>query len=660
MKFYMTRYLIGRFPKLSRIFRGYETWMIFDIPIILGGFALALIFRSFTANVDFGSGLLFSLIIVLTFLLANWLFGIYRRYWSYAVAHDAIALGMASGLATIAVLLADILFQPHPVPVSVVLVGGFFALVGQLLIRYRRRIFSGTRWALRNSLYRVLGQGTRTLIIGAGELGQALAFQMTMTPAGRSHYLIGFLDDDAAKIGKIIHGLPVCGSCDQVTQLVPQHKVALIIIALNNVGKERLQKLIDQCIDTDAQVRLLPDMFSMLNGSANPVPLREITVNDLLGRPSHKTAPALSDSFLTGGRILITGACGSIGSELARQILDARPARLMLLDNNESGIHDLVMDLRNHLVALGQPDCLVPIIGDVTLQPQLEHIFACERPEVVFHAAAYKHVHWMELQPLQAMRVNILGTRNVLDACHRYGSKRFTLISTDKAAASCSIMGATKRVCELLVLNGNGTTQGAVHGPSPTATGAKSAPGCLCTVVRFGNVLGSRGSVVPTFERQIAHGGPVTVTDPDMRRYFMTIQEAVSLVLEATAITEGNDLFMLDMGEDISILDLARRMIRLRGLRPHVDVPIVYTGIRPGERIREQLLNATETRVATGQPGVFRLRSSTNTNTINPPLHLAQLEAYVSAYDNEAAVRWLSTLVPQITAATSPERETGL
>ncbi len=634
MRLHLSKTLLQRIPGLSRLFHGYETWILVDIPIILGAFLLALLLRSITANVDLLTGALFSFAIVLAFLVANVAFGIYRRYWSYASVSDAVALMGASTLATTVVLAGALLLQPRPVPVSTVLMGGFFALSGQLVARYRRRMFSGTRWALRNSLARLISDGTPTLILGAGESGQSLAHHLQMTGAGAGYRLLGFLDDDPNKVGKIIHGLPVLGRCDQVQELVEQHQVELVVIAIHNIPKSRFRQLVDRCMETQARIRILPDPLASIQVRVDAPWLREVAVTDLVGRTPHHIPKEPIQAMLQGRTVLVTGACGSIGSELARQILDAAPARLILLDNNESGMHELVLELGNHLRE-NQASQLVPVIGDVTLRPQIERLFQTEQPDIVFHAAAYKHVSWMERHPLQAIRVNVLGTHILHSACLRYGTERFVLVSTDKAVDPTSIMGATKRLCELLVLTF--TQDGA-----PDADGARpQAAGCRSAVVRFGNVLGSRGSVIPTFERQIEQGGPVTITDPRMRRFFMSLDEAASLVLVAATLTQGGDVFMLEMGEEVRIVDLANRMIRLRGLRPQVDVPIICVGKGPGEKLSEILLGVWERSSPTDQPGIFRVHTH---GAMDPDLMregLAQLEAYLATYDEEAVVAFL-------------------
>lgn len=628
MRFYLSRQLVDHFPGLARIFRGYGTWVIFDIPVILLAFLIALLGRAITTELDIVAGLMFTLFVLAAFLSANHIMGNYLRYWSYAAAHDVVPLFAAASMATAVILFVELFMSPRPLPFSVVIVGGFFAFVGMTVIRYRRRLVSGTRWALRNSMLRLLADGTPTLIIGAGESGQALAFHMQMTASGRPYHLVGFLDDDPDKLGKIIHGLPVLGRCDQVQEIAGQRKAELIIIALHNISATRLRQLIDACMATSAQIRLLPDPLSTLISTPSLPALRQVSVEDLLGREAWQIDMTAVNAILRGRRVAVTGAAGSIGSELARQLLNAEPSQLLLLDNNESGLHDLVLELRHILAQREKPDCLLPVVGDVTQAEALHQALMQHRPHYVFHAAAYKHVSWMEQFPLQAVRANILGTHNVLESAKLCGAEGFLLVSSDKAADPASVMGATKRLCEMFVLGNAGQ-------------------GMAVTVVRFGNVLGSRGSVVPTFERQIANGGPVTVTDSRMRRFLISVNEAVSLMLVAVSLTTGRDLFMLEMGDEISILELAQRMIRLRGLRPQIDIPIVFTGASPGEKMSEQFVGTGEELQRTTVSGVWQVIQVVAPLSCDAEHLIARFQEFVLSGDEKGALALLwSTVCP--------------
>jgi FlaA1/EpsC-like NDP-sugar epimerase len=373
---------------------------------------------------------------------------------------------------------------------------------------------------------------------------------------------------------------------------VQERRVGLIIIAIHNIAGAQLRELLSECLKTNAQIKILPNFLGTIDQVRAALPLKDIQPEDLLGRQLCPVDEQACARLITGKVVLVTGAAGSIGSELCRQVLALRPLRLLMLDNNETGLHDLQAALQ-----CGEPQQLVALIADVADSGRLEKIFVQHRPQVVFHAAAYKHVPMMELHPAEAVRVNIQGTQVVAALAAKYAVDRFVLISTDKAVRPSSVMGATKRVAEMLI--GSASQQQVVLGRSS-----------LFTAVRFGNVLGSRGSVVPTFTRQIDQGGPVTVTHPEMTRYFISISEAVSLIIQAATLTEGGDIFMLDMGEAIRIEDLAHKMIRLRGLRPGQDIQIVHSGVRPGEKLHEELLGPAERRLPTAHPKIYRIKGA--------------------------------------------------
>lgn len=547
--------------------------------------------RSITATLDARAALSFGLVATAVYWATNHVFGLYRRYWRYASADEVPAIGgsVAAGTA-ILVALAFLFFrsQRRVVPLSVVLFTGLFVFVGFTVVRYRERVWTALRgrwltWQTSTSKRR-----SRILIVGAGEAGQLLAWRCLHQDAGNGYEVVGFVDKDRDKVGLTIHGYPVLGEYCAIPRLVARHRVDLIIIAPDEMPGDTFRDLVSICEDTSARVKVLPDIFDFIQRTKGLPPLRDISVEDLLGRAPVKVDQEACNRLLRGKSVLVTGAAGSIGSELCRQVLAFRPRCLCMLDNNESGLYNLNLELE----PLSSGTMLQVIVGDVVNWQKVDRLFAELRPEIVFHAAAYKHVPLMEEHPDEAVRVNILGTRNVAEASCRHGAERLVFISTDKAVNPTSIMGATKRVGEMLI--------SALAGTSAT----------LCTAVRFGNVLGSRGSVVPTFERQIEKGGPVTVTHPDMTRYFMSIQEAVALVIYAASLTRGGDIFVLDMGEQVRIEELAQRLIRLRGLRPGVDVPIRYIGVRSGEKLHESLIEDDGEAEPTEHPSIRRVDSN--------------------------------------------------
>ncbi len=533
--------------------------------------------------------------IVLFFVGCNYLFGNYHRLWRYASSQELASIVFATMLGTLLTLAYDTLLGPYPhLPLSTVAFGGFFCLVAFTAVRYRRRLIRGALARLRKYRERRLpvAQRQRVLIVGAGEAGQLLAWRFLNLEEGKDYEIVGFVDDDPGKQGMLVHGYKVLGNRRAILDVVAGRQVDLVVLAMYNIDGENFRQILDLCEMTPAVIKVLPNVFDFLQSTTGLPPIRNVSTADLLGRKTVEIDHQACAGILAGKTVLVTGAAGSIGSELCRQVLGFQPTRLLMVDNNESGLHDLFVSLDPaHPVPSGEGR-LVPIVADVTNATKMWFLYDRYKPQVVFHAAAYKHVPLMEVHPDEAVRVNVTGTRVVADLAVRQGAERFVLVSTDKAINPSSVMGATKRLAELLTVLAN-AGQGATR----------------CTAVRFGNVLGSRGSVVPTFERQIDQGGPVTVTHPQMTRYFMSIPEAVSLIIQAAALTEGGDIFMLDMGQRINIDGLARRLIRLRGLRPEIDIPIIYTGVRPGEKMHEELLGEGEERHPTSHPKIFRLRT---------------------------------------------------
>ncbi|MGE3913156.1 MAG: polysaccharide biosynthesis protein [Chloroflexota bacterium] len=581
--------------RAAAIARRFFPWVVIDLPLVWLAYAIALLVRGVTTNLEYGPALLFAVLASLLVVACNEAFGIYRRWWRFATSQDLVPLTVSVGFATVAIVGVDLAWPGfRPMPLSVVFLGGFFAICGMTAARYRSKPLA----AIRRTWRRVMappGLGvTRVLIVGAGEAGQHLGWQLQNGPLAERHHVVGFVDDDARKHGMLIHSRKVFGGRQAIPDVVERENVDLIVLAIHTIPGRELRDIVTICQETTAQIKSLPSSLAPIEGgpvrTASGGPLGDslfgdLTFEDLLGRHSVQIDREQCRHLVRGKTVLVTGASGSIGSELCRQLADLRPGRLIMLDANESGIHDLSVELQGFR---SDDTTLVPVVGDVTHERRLRALFAGERPHLVFHTAAYKHVPLMEEYPEEAVRVNVGGTRLMMRLAGEFGAERFVLVSSDKAVEPSSVMGASKRVCELI-----GT--------------AMKAPQTLYTAVRFGNVLASRGSVVPTFTRQIDMGGPITITDPSMSRYFMSISEAASLIVQAANFTTGNDVFLLDMGEEINILDLARRLIRLRGLRPDVDIPIIITGPRPGEKLREVLHSADEHTQPTPHPQVMRV-----------------------------------------------------
>ena len=424
-----------------------------------------------------------------------------------------------------------------------------------------------------------------------------LAWRLQTQEEGSRYHIVGFVDDDPAKQGMRVHGRKVLGGRQAIADIVQQERVELIVIAIHTISGQNFRDILSLCQSTAARVKTLPDVFQSLESLSDAALLRDVTIGDLLGRQPASVDYRACHALLAGEVVLVTGAAGSIGSQLCRQIVQFGPRLLLMLDNNETGLYDLSIELQTALSAQGlDADVVTPrlcyVVADVTRRNTMEQVFRQHRPQIILHAAAYKHVPLMEEYPEEAIRVNVGGTRAVLELASTYEAKRFVFVSTDKAVNPTSAMGSTKRLGEMLV------TASVPDGP------------LVACAVRFGNVLGSRGSVVPTFWRQIDMGGPLTVTHPEATRFFMSISEAASLILQAACLAQSGEVFMLEMGEQVRILDLAQRMIRLRGLRVGQDIPIVYTELRAGERLHEQLLADCEERVPTSHPKVFRIRDT--------------------------------------------------
>lgn len=571
---------ISIFMGLRRMFPS----MALDVGLVCFAYLLALLLR-FEGEIPqvyvsaFKTG---AVPIAMVYVGANYIFGLYNRFWPYASANEVGFIWGSAVLGTMVVATWDILAStPRNFPLSVVLIGGIFALGFLTVMRYRWRLVTGFLWRLR----RATGRRTRVLIVGAGEAGQLLAWQLKNQTS--RYEVVGFIDDDHGKIGMRVHGVRILGDRGAIVREASAKNAEIIVIAIHRITGREFREILARCQDTRAQIKVLPNILELMESKGGIPALRDIAIEDLLGRQTVVVDHETCHRLLSDKTVLVTGAAGSIGSDLSRMILNFNPCRLILLDNNESGLYDLSLQLQP---LASQGVVIQTVVSDVLHVWKLDGIFALWHPEIVFHCAAYKHVPLMEEHPDEAFLVNVIGTRDLRLLAEKHGTERFVLISSDKAVAPTSIMGMTKRMGELLTL-------------MPSQSGA-----CLFTAVRFGNVLNSRGSVIPTFLHQIEMGGPVTVTDPQMTRFFMGPLEAVSLILEAAALTQGSDIFVLDMGEEIRIVDLAQRLIRLRGLRVGNDVEIVYSGIRPGEKLHEELIYAPhEQRVLTTHPQIFEV-----------------------------------------------------
>jgi FlaA1/EpsC-like NDP-sugar epimerase len=510
--------------------------------------------------------------------------GLYRRCWRYASIEDLsrvlVAVGASSAVLTVLMaglqvgLAGETLALPRFLPALdalLVLLAAGGGRIGMRALYHWRRRTGRTRLGSLVGVGRRVALGRRVLIVGAGEAGTLIAREM------RACFRLGlepvaFVDDDPAKVGTIVQGLPVVGRCEQIPDLIAHHRIEQAVVAIPSAPLPRQIELVALCEQAGVETFNLPGVYQLLAGHKAVNRLPQVDTQKLLHRSPIQIDQKEMAAYLTGATVLVTGAGGSIGSELCRQIAPYRPAKLVLLGRGENSVFEIQFNLR-----LAHPDLpTVPVVADVRDEQRIDAVVAEHQPDVILHAAAHKHVPLMEGAVAEALANNVLGTRNVLRAAAQHNVPRFVLISTDKAVNPSNVMGATKRLAELLV----------------RATARRT--GRAYAAVRFGNVLGSRGSVIPIFQRQIAAGGPVTVTHPEMTRYFMTIPEAAQLVLGAGGMACGGEVFVLDMGQPVRIVDLATDMIKQCGLSQGRDIQVVYSGIRPGEKLDEELFTTQE------------------------------------------------------------------
>lgn len=556
-------------------------------------------------------------LVLLTQGLVSWYFGLYRGVWRFASVPDLWNIVRAAGLGALAVtLVLFIVTRLQDVPRTVLVLFPVFLifLLGGPRLAYRL-------WKDHSLNLKVLAAGTRVLVIGAGHAGETLVRQMLREG---QYAPVGFVDDKKRLRNSRIHGVAVLGAVDELAAIVAEHIPDFIVIAVPSASNRQMQRIVAACAATGLRFRTLPPARDLATGASYVSELRDVSLEDLLGRARVDLDwPGISRG-LAGRTILVTGGGGSIGAELCRQLARIGPAQLLVFDQSEHNLFLIEQELRARFPRLP----LQARLGDVCDAAGVQALMAAARPEIVFHAAAYKHVPMLQGQVREAVRNNVAGTRVVAEAARAHGCREFVLISTDKAVNPTSVMGMCKRVAEMLCEQVNGTA------------------GTRFITVRFGNVLGSAGSVVPVFREQIAAGGPVTVTHPEVARYFMTIPEACQLIMQAAVMGQGGEIFVLDMGEPVKIRDLAEQMIRLAGRRPGVDVEIVYIGLRPGEKLFEELFHAGEQVQATGHPKIRLARH----RPVEREAFRARLEALIGATetaDEQRLLALLRELVPE-------------
>lgn len=503
--------------------------------------------------------------LILVRILCFYFFGLYSGVWRYASMNDLIKILKAITVSSFLFLTYITLrYRLIDFPRSIFVIDWFTLIT----------FIGGSRFLYRLSreLYGTKGKGMRRiLIIGAGDAGEMLVREMKQN-RDRAFEPVGFLDDDPDKRGRTIHNVPVLGKIDELGKIAKRKEIQETIIAEPSMTGKEMRKIVDQCKRVGLTCKVVPALSDILNGRVHMSQIREIRIEDLLGREHIELNWKEIEEYLLNKKVLVTGAGGSIGSELCRQILKVNPKQLILYERSENGLFHLEMELAETF----PKSSFVSILGDILDRKRLEDVMCHYRPDVVFHAAAYKHVPMMEAHPLEAIKNNILGTQSVAEVSAQWGVEKFVMISTDKAVNPVNVMGASKRIAELI------------------CQGMNQSRRTQYVVVRFGNVLNSAGSVIPLFKEQITKGGPLTVTHPEATRYFMSIPEATQLVMQAGAMGKGGEIYVLDMGEPVRIIDLATDMIRLMGLRLGEDIDIICSGLRPGEKVHEELFTKEE------------------------------------------------------------------
>ena len=563
-------------------------------------------------------------IVVIIKLIFLYLLDLYRGMWRYTGIHDMLNLLKANLLAS-AIIISIILILHHFQGFS----RGVFAIDAMLSILF----LSGFRLSIRlyytrfnNTNFKSPQSRTKKiLIIGAGNMGEKLVREIQGN--SRMNYnIVGFVDDNSIKLNQKIHGIQVLGFVGDLTKIVLRFEVDEIIIAITTASAEEMRRILNLCRELNLPFKTMPNMLEMIEGRLTMESIREVRYEDLLGRAQVRLDLSGIEAYLQDRIVMVTGGAGSIGSELCSQICRYRPKKLIIVDQNESGLYDIEIDLR---VKFPHQEIFAVLVS-IKQKKFLEKIFQDHQPTVIMHAAAYKHVPMMEFHPWEAVFTNVEGTHNLLELSHQFQVERFVLVSTDKAVRPTNIMGASKRVAELL-----------------TQAYAANHHQTRYMAVRFGNVVGSIGSVVPLFKKQIKRGGPVTVTHPEVTRYFMTIPEASSLILQAGALGQGGEIFILKMGVPVKITDMAKDIITLSGLQPEVDIKIEYTGLRPGEKLYEELITKGENIIATQHNDIMVLNNDEHNTLEEMNKHIIKLSNIAQQTDVLGLQKAFKAIVPE-------------
>ena len=614
------------------------SWVVLDIIFINVSLILSLILK-------FGGGweiyfyVYWESIVYLSgfFLLFALIFKLYRRIWRYLSIGDLFLIAeVVTGGIFISVLYLNWM-KGIAFPRTIVALTWFFSLA----------FIGGSKLVWRLYCEKKSGfkkEGEKVLIVGAGDAGEVIAREIIKRCDLGT--LIGFVDDDKEKIGKRIHNKKVFGSVKDINDVLEKEQINTVIIAIPTARGKQIKRIVDNIKNKEVKIKILPGLYELVDGKVSVSRIREVRIEDLLGRePVDLNLEEISE-YLKGKRVMVTGGGGSIGGELARQICRFGPKSLILLDHSENGLFHINLELEGKLLGMEEEDIksvradmkVVPVVADIRNRDKMNKIFKKYKPEVVFHSAAHKHVPMMEYHPDEAVMNNIIGTKNVAELAEMYGTERVVMISTDKAINPTSVMGASKQVAEMVVKDLGSRKAGIEESKNKTKFVA----------VRFGNVLESNGSVVPMFKQQITEGGPVTVTDREVKRYFMTLPEASQLVIQAGALGKGGEVFVLDMGEPIKVLDLAKELIRLSGFVPDEDIEIKIVGLRPGEKLFEELLTEEERSGALGNSGHKKIFIAKVEEVDEEKLEkdIKELEKLAKEMDSEGIVRKLQEIVP--------------
>lgn len=617
--------------KLKSIISNKNFWLMAggDIVLLIAAYVLSYLLRFeftlSTLDLDILKKSVFP-IVACKIIFFYW-FKLYRGMWRYTSISDLINIIKAT-LVSSATIIAGILilFRFQGFPRSIFIIDAVLTLIFISGFRLVVRLCLSSNYSLNVFNNKFEKKGRRLLIIGAGDAGEKMLREIRDN-ARMKYEIIGFLDDDTDKIGKLIHGVPVLGCIAEAPEIAGRENAEEILIAISYAAGKDMKRIVEICKQTKVRYKTIPGIGELIDGRVSIKSIRDVSYVDLLGRePVHLEKEKIGQ-YLKGKRVLITGAGGSIGSELCRQIACYNPASLILLDRTEKNLYDIEMDMLRDFSYIKY----FPVLGDIRHKVEIEGIFEKYIPEVVFHAAAYKHVPMIETNPWEAIYNNILGTRNVVETACDFEIERFVLVSTDKAVNPTNVMGASKRVTEL-IMQGH-----ANHGPTKFMA------------VRFGNVVGSSGSVIPFFKKQIKYGGPVTVTHPEVTRYFMTIPEAVQLILQAGAMGKGGEIFVLDMGTQVKIVDIARDLIRLSGFESERDIEIKFIGLRPGEKLYEELIVVGEEIAPTRHDKILVLnhRGPGNIKRDDLEKNIGELVKLADARDAEGIKSKLREIVPE-------------